>query len=147
MPRLRFDKAALRVIAGVCESLSGGVPDGVCVVFTVSAPIREPAKTTAAIILLARAMLPPGTNAELAETVHGNSVRMRVVRRATERTAKVAGFVHNAEPPPEVLLDLAQALAQGIDVSEHDRRVECVEAAQHRETLRRIREQLFGSGV
>ena len=46
-PRLRFDKVALRLVRDLQAVLSEAVPDGEAVVLTVTAPIREPAKTAA----------------------------------------------------------------------------------------------------
>ena len=60
-PRLRFDKVALRLVQGVRGALEGAVPNGLCVVFTVTAPIWAPSKTMAALIEIIRAQLSPGT--------------------------------------------------------------------------------------
>jgi len=38
-PRLRYDKVALRLVQGVRGALEGAVPDGLCVIYAVTAPI------------------------------------------------------------------------------------------------------------
>ena len=47
--RLRFDKVALRLVGGLKAALASVVPEGETVVFTISAPIRLPAKTAVAL--------------------------------------------------------------------------------------------------
>ena len=141
MPRLRFDKVALRLVQGVRDALAGAVPDDLCVLFTVTAPIREPLKTTTALVEAIRARLSHGAVVgEHQETLHGNQVRVRVVTNRSSHAARVAGFVHNPDPPPGALLDVAQSL------------VECVEAPDlagsegggaDLKTLRRVREQVL----
>ncbi len=140
-PRLRFDKVALRLAQGVRGALEGAVPDGLCVMFAVTAPIREPSKTLTALIEIIRARLSLGAVlGEHAEALHGNEVRVRVVTARSPYAARVAGFVHNPDTPPSALLDMAQSL------------LECVEApdvassngtAPNLETLRRVCEQVL----
>jgi hypothetical protein len=43
--RLRFDKVALRLVGGLKAALASVVPEGETVAFTITAPIRLPAKT------------------------------------------------------------------------------------------------------
>ena len=112
-PRLRFDKVALRLVHGVCDALQGAVPDGLCVVFTVTAPIQEPAKTMAALVETIRAQLSLGAeSAEHVEVLQGNKVRVRVVTSRSPNAKRAAGFVHNPDPPPTILLDMAQSLLE-----------------------------------
>ena len=74
-PRLRFDKVALRLVQGVRGALEEAVPDGLCVLFAVTAPIREPSKTLAALIETIRARLSFGAvPGDHAEALHGNEV-------------------------------------------------------------------------
>jgi hypothetical protein len=111
VPRLRFDKVALRLVHGVRCSLEKTVPCGLCVVFTVTAPIREPSKTLTALVEIIRAQLSLGTLVgEHAQTLHGNEVQIRIVTCRSPHAASVAGFVHNPDPPPSVLLNLAESL-------------------------------------
>ena len=140
-PRLRFDKVALRLVQGVRGALEGAVPDGLCVVFAVTAPIREPSKTLTALIETIRARLSLGAVLdEHVEALHGNEVRVRVVTSRLPQAVRVAGFVHNPDPPPSVLLDMEQSM------------LECVEApdvarspgtAPNLELLRRVCEQVL----
>ena len=48
-PRLRFDRVALRLVGGLQAALSEFVPDGEAVILTITAPIRLPSKTAAAL--------------------------------------------------------------------------------------------------
>ena len=141
IPRLRFDKVALRLVQGIRGALEGVVPDGLCVVFAVTAPIREPSKMTTALVETIRARLSLGSvPGEHAEVLHGNEVRVRFVTSRSPHAARVAGFVHNPDPPPGALLDLAQLLlecVQAPDVAGGD------SAARNSETLRRVCEQVL----
>ena len=114
-PRLRFDKVALRVVAGLRAVLSEAVPDGEAVVLTITAPIREPAKTAAELERRIRGCL-AGRSAEreLEETIHRNLIRVRLVRGVPRRASKVIGFVHNPDCDRDVLLDITQSLLQHI---------------------------------
>jgi hypothetical protein len=106
-PRLRFDKVATRLMERLRTTLADIVPDGTTVVLTVTAPIRVPAKTAAALedkihTLLARRS--PGRDEKA--TVNGNRVRIRVLRNQSERAPKFIGFVHNADTDPLLLLNM-----------------------------------------
>ena len=48
-PRLRFDRVALRFVRRLQEALSASVPDGRTLILTITAPIRVPSKTAAAL--------------------------------------------------------------------------------------------------
>lgn len=103
--RLRFDKVALRVTRSLQTSLRGFAPEGEAVLFTITAPISRPARTTAAIEALAR-NCPPGSRAK--DTICGNDVRIRRIGGVANQVSSVLGFVHNPESDPEALLDLAE---------------------------------------
>jgi hypothetical protein len=114
-PRLRFDRVALRFVEGLQAALHEAVPDGRTLVVSVTAPIRLPAKTAAALEERIRngfARRP--AQVELSETVHGNQVRARLVKGERRGTSKVIGFVHNPEPEPGALMDMAQSLLECI---------------------------------
>ena len=112
-PRLRFDRVALRLVEGLQSALHEAVPDGRTLVLTVTAPIRLPAKTAAALEERIRnGLARRPTQVELRETVHGNQVSARLVKGGTRGTAKVIGFVHNPEPEPGALMDMAQSLLE-----------------------------------
>jgi hypothetical protein len=103
-PRLRFDKVARRLVADLQEALRDDVPGGSTVVFTCTAPIRLASKTAATLEAEIRALLASHSN-ELAKTINGNKVRVRILREA--HTPNVVGFVHNPDPgAAEALLSL-----------------------------------------
>jgi hypothetical protein len=140
-PRLRFDKVARRLVQGVRGSLEGAVPDGLCVMFAVTAPVREPSKTLTALIETVRARLRLGAGmGEHAEAIHGNEIRVRVVTSRLPNAARVAGFVHNPDPPPSGLLDMAQSLLECVEAPDVARRLGAV---PNLETLRHVCEQLL----
>jgi hypothetical protein len=104
-PRLRFDKVARRVVAEVQDALRADVPAGTTIVFTCTAPIRLASKTTSALEAEIRALLVSGSS-ELAKTINGNRIRVRIVHKA--HTPNVLGFVHNPDPgTAKALLDSA----------------------------------------
>ena len=110
-PRLRFDKVAIRLIQEVRDALQASVPDGTAVVVTVSAPIRLASKTAAAIAEVGRELLRE-RRVEARRIIHDNAVRIRVIKGA-RGAAKVAGFVHNKETRPELLIGASEALLAG----------------------------------
>ena len=95
-PRLRFDKVATRLIERLQATLFDTVPDGMTVVVTITAPIRLPSKTAAALedriqTLLGRRL----SSRDEKHTIHGNRVRIRLSGNQSVRIPKVIGFVHN----------------------------------------------------
>jgi|HubBroStandDraft_1064217.scaffolds.fasta_scaffold30205_5 hypothetical protein len=107
---LRFDKVALRFVAGLQGALRNEVPDGKTILLTVSAPIRVPAQTAAALEERIRLWL--ARRAALAESryaINGNAIRVRLVNGRSTRLPNVLGFVHNPELDAKTLLDAAQA--------------------------------------
>jgi hypothetical protein len=114
-PRLRFDKVALRLVGGLQAALSEFVPDGEAVVLAITAPIRLPSKTAAALESKIRERLARrSAQVELKDTIYGNQIRVRLVRGVSRRMSKVIGFVHNPDSDPDVLLRLTQSLLQHI---------------------------------
>jgi hypothetical protein len=99
--RLRFDKVALRLVGGLKAALASAIPEGETVVFTISAPIRLPAKTAVAMDHLLRNAL---TDGERRETIYGNEVRSRRLKGVPKRMPKVLGFVHNLESDADAIL-------------------------------------------
>lgn len=106
-PRLRFDKVARRFVSDLQTALRDAVPDGTTVTFTITAPIRLASKTVAALEARIRALLPRrARQVDSEETIHGNAIRVRVVRTGSTRAPKVVGFVHNPDPgAADALLD------------------------------------------
>ena len=108
--RLRFDRVALVVIGRVKAALAEIVPKDQTIIFTLTAPIRVPSRTAAAIDGLVRDGLPDG---EVQNTIFGNQVRLcRVVGVATEMPRAI-GFVHNREVDARLILTLAKARLLG----------------------------------
>jgi hypothetical protein len=110
-PGLRFDK----VVNGLMERLQGSlremVPDGMTVVLTVTAPIRLPAKTAAALEDKIQILLRRGSpRRDETGTIHGNRVRIRVLRDQPRRAPKMIGFVHNPDSDPLLLFKMTSEL-------------------------------------
>jgi len=111
-PRLRLDKVARGLVHQLQTSLNDVVPDGRTVIVTITAPIRQDAKTTVALEQIIRAAL-QGRSArtDLKEVIHGNQIRVRIVRTGCAKAQKLVGFVHNPDPgADDVLLDSTEAL-------------------------------------
>ena len=81
------------------------VPAGESLAFTVTAPIRLPAKTSAAL----QAWLLEVTARGEARTIHGNAIHARRVKKVPRGRPRVIGFVHNPDSDADLLLDLAAA--------------------------------------
>jgi hypothetical protein len=117
-PGLRFDKVATRLIARLQATLGETVPDGMTVLLTITAPIRLPSKTAAALevkiqILLGRESA--GRNAK--DTIHGNRVQIRLWRDESGRAPKMIGFVHNSDSDPLLLLNMTRELLELISAA------------------------------
>jgi hypothetical protein len=112
-PGLRSDKVATRLMERLQATLGETVADGMTLLLTVTAPIRLPAKTAAALedkipTLLARPL--PGRDEK--DTIHGNRVRIRILRNESERAPKIIGFVHNSDSDPLLLLNMTRELIE-----------------------------------
>lgn len=117
-PRLRFDRVALRLVGGLQAVLREFVPDGQTVILTITAPIRLPSKTAAALEDKIRICLARGfEQADIKDTIYGNQIRIRLVKGISRRVSKVIGFVHNPGSDPNVLLSLTQSLLQHISAA------------------------------
>ena len=72
-PRLRFDRVALGFVRRLQAALSASVPDGRTLILTITAPIRVPAKTAAALEDNVRTYLARQSGEGVAKhTIHGN---------------------------------------------------------------------------
>jgi hypothetical protein len=74
--RLRFDKVALRLLDGVKAGVSQILPIDQSIAFTVTAPIKFPAKTSAALQECLRQLHAQG----LSTAINGNKIRARIVK-------------------------------------------------------------------
>jgi hypothetical protein len=97
---------ALRLVGGLKAALASVVPEGQAVVFTISAPIRLPGKTAAALENIVRS---GASEAERRQIVHDNEVRTRRLRGVPKRMPRVVVFVHNVESDAAAILALAEA--------------------------------------
>lgn len=104
--RLRFDKVALRLLSDVRAGVGQMLPVDQSIAFTVTAPIKLPAKTSAALQERLRESCTPGWNT----TINGNEIRARVVRNVSRDMPRVIGFVHNPEIDGDLLLDIAETI-------------------------------------
>ena len=111
--RLRFDKEVKRLVVALQNGLRDAVPDREAVIITVTAPIRQGARTAAALVSLAQeALARPAATADIADTIQGNHIRMRRLQGASSRGPNVIGFVHNPDSDLDALLAVAQSLLQ-----------------------------------
>jgi len=104
--RLRFDKAVLRLVGRLKANLAGVVPEDQTIIVTVTAPIRLPAKTAAALESAVRGGLPGN---EFHSIIHGNQVQIRRVTGVAASMPRVVGFVHNPGSDAGLILDLASS--------------------------------------
>lgn len=123
-PHLRFDKVATRLIEGLRAALEKTVPDGTTVLLTVTAPIRLPSKTAAALedkiaTLLERKSL----GRDEKDTIHGNRVHIRFLEDGSGRAPKMIGFVHNSDSDPLVLFNMTRELLELISAEARRRAI------------------------
>lgn len=112
-PRLRFDKVATRLMKRLETACGETVPDGMTVLVTIAAPIRLASKTAAVLeekIQTLAGRRSPGRDAEA--TIHGNRVRIRLLRSQSGRAPKMIGFVHNSDSDPLLLLNMTRELLE-----------------------------------
>ena len=116
-PRLRFDKVATRLIERLQASLGETVPEGMTVLLAVTAPIRLPSKTAALLEDRIQTLLGRGSRGrDERDTIHGNRIRIRLLRDESERAPKVIGFVHNSDSDPVLLFNMTGELLELIKV-------------------------------
>src|SRR5690349_18377388 len=106
---LRFDRVVVRILGDLTRFTERAAPANLCILITISAPIRLPARTERVLeqeidALLAGRMVSTGQ----AANVHGNKVRLRLVDSPSKRPQKLIGFVHNPDIDAKTLLDLAE---------------------------------------
>lgn len=71
-PRLRFDRVVQRLVADLQAVLDEAVPGGATALVTLSAQIRLPGKTAAAIADAVHAQVARASSRDLVTTLHGN---------------------------------------------------------------------------
>jgi hypothetical protein len=121
-PRLRFDKVAIRLVKHVQTALRGSVPDGTTVIFTITAPIRLAAKTAEALEGAIRAcLLDRPAKFERKDAVHGNKIRIRVLKCSPRQVSRVIGLVHNPDTDSDLLLNTTQELLQHVGAAAYRR--------------------------
>jgi hypothetical protein len=110
---LRFDKVATRLMERLQASLGETVPDGMTVLLTVTAPIRLPSKTAASLEDKIQTLLGRGSRGrDERDTIHGNRIRIRLLRDESEGAPRVIGFVHNSDSDPVLLLNMTGELLE-----------------------------------
>jgi hypothetical protein len=120
--RLRFDKVTTRLIERLQTTLGETVPDGTTALLTITAPIRLPSKTAAALEDKIQTLLGRGSpGRDEKDTIHGNRVQIRLLRDESERAPNMIGFVHNSDSDPLLLLNMTRELLELIS-AEADRR-------------------------
>jgi hypothetical protein len=106
---LRRDRVAIRVVERLTAHASDAVAAGTTVLVTVTAPIRLASKTTTAVEAKLRTLLQSGLpRRDTRLTVHGNRIRIRIVRSRSRRAPKLIGLVHNADVNSSKLIDIAE---------------------------------------
>lgn len=109
--RLRFDKVVVWLTNHLQTALSESVPTGMTVLLTVTAPIRLASKTGAALEENILALLERGSPArDRQETIHGNRVRIRLLRHESAQPPKLIVFVHNPDADSLLLLNMTAEL-------------------------------------
>ena len=112
-PRLRFDKVATRLIERLQAVIGETVPDGTTVLLTITAPIRLPSKTAAALEEKMQTLLGRRSPARDESTaIHGNRVRIRLLSDDSGRAPRMIGFVHNSDSDPLLLLNMTRELLE-----------------------------------
>ena len=110
-PRLRFDRVVVRVLARLRAALPERVPRGATAVVTITAPIRLAARTAATLEeMIGGPVRARSARQPLRKTVHGNQIRIQIMRSRGTSTSPLAGFVHNRDSDPGILFDLTRAL-------------------------------------
>ena len=121
-PGLRFDKVATRLLERLRASLGEGAPDGTCVLLTITAPIRLPSKTAAALEERIRALVARRASGRTQKaTIHGNRVQIRVSRDGSGRAPTLIGFVHNPDTDPRLLLSMAEEWVEAVGAGHRKR--------------------------
>lgn len=105
---LRFDRVARGFMARLEEALSDAVPKGHALVVTITAPIRQDARTAVAVEEAIRTFLNGSRrHGGFAMTLHGNALSVRLLRVGRRGDGRLVGFVHNPDVNPRLLVEAA----------------------------------------
>lgn len=104
--KLRFDRVVQRLSGDLKANLASAVPDCQSVVFAVTAPIKNPAKTAKVMEELVRAGI---TDTEVRKTIHGNRVLVRSIVHLPKHMPRVIIFVHNSDCDARAILNVAES--------------------------------------
>ena len=115
-PHLRFDRVATRLMERLQTTLGETVPGGMTVLLTITAPIRLASKTAAALeqkiqTLLGRRL----AGRDEKDMIHGNRVRIRLLRDETKGRPRMIGFVHNPDTDPLLLMSMTLELLEAMN--------------------------------
>jgi hypothetical protein len=106
---LRFDRVVVRVLGDLRRFAEDSTPKGHAVIATLTAPILVPAKTVRALRQQIGTLLQVSAEGrDLRATLHGNTVRLRLVELAATSDQQLIGFVHNPGVDSTHLMDLAE---------------------------------------
>ena len=110
--RLLHDKVVVWLTQRLQAALAEIVPDGVTVVLTVTAPIRQAAKTAAALEEDARACLERESSSRSRRTIHGNRTQVLLLQHETQKFPKTLVFVYNPDSDPGTLVNSTHDLIE-----------------------------------
>lgn len=106
-PRLRFDKAVMRLMDRLQSAAAESVPAGTTVLLTVTAPIRQWSKTAAALRPKIQSLLSGRSATRDHKTaIHGNRIHIRVLQHKSAGSPKLIGFVHSPDTDALLLLNM-----------------------------------------
>ncbi len=112
--RLRLDKVAVSLVGRVRFAVQQSVPENRTVILTVTAPIRLAARTAEAIEAQIRSRLRSRATGDSVHRLHGNTVRIWVLKGSSGTTARLLGFVHNPDTDPTVLMEVTRAMLRAL---------------------------------
>lgn len=111
IPRLRYDRVALRFLRDIRAGLRPVLLDGETALVAIRAPILQSGKTAAALVERVRSRrVSQSRTTEIGVGAFGNRITVRVVRDARGGASEVIGFVHSAGASPAPILNAAQSL-------------------------------------
>lgn len=102
-PRLRFDRVVQAVDRRLRAALEAVVPQGQTMMIAITAPIRQPGKTAAALAERLRDRLRrPAARVMIDATLYGNRIRAAQVKGLAPGAPKSIVFVHNPDADADV---------------------------------------------